>query len=298
MNKDFNKWNSLKQRIDQKEVIRFKQGEIYFMSIGQNIGHEAYGKNDLYLRPVLVYRKLSKQTFIGIPLSSKQKNGTYFYTFRYTEKTLSTALLNQIRVFDIKRSEYYDGHINLSDFGKLKNKLLSLLDVTPNPKGKGSEHSSKKLPKYNSSISDKIFNVKSDANVPNILKQDGVMSSIFDMANQGITHIPDLIKKYGKENSWSHTLVDTESNSATLICQLPNEGNRRHYHPDWNEWWFIIDGTWQWNIKDEIKIINKGDLVFMPKGVKHKITAIGDKCAIRIAVSRYDVAHVYDKEDY
>jgi len=36
----------------------------------------------------------------------------------------------------------------------------------------------------------------------------------------------------------------------------------------------------------------------MPKGVKHKITAIGDKCAIRIAVSRYDVAHVYDKEDY
>jgi len=137
-----------------------------------------------------------------------------------------------------------------------------------------------------------------DANVLNILKKDGVMNSIFDMANQGITHVPDLIKKYGKQNSWSHTLVDTESNSATLICQLPNEGNRRHFHPDWNEWWFIIDGTWQWNIEDEIKIIKKGDLVFMPKGVKHKITAIGDEAAIRIAVSRYDVAHVYEGEDY
>lgn len=137
-----------------------------------------------------------------------------------------------------------------------------------------------------------------DADVPNILKQDGVAFSVFNMANQGITHVPDLIEKYGRKSSWSHTLVDTESNSATLICQLPGEGNRRHHHPDWNEWWFIIEGTWQWNIEDEIKTIQKGDLVFMPKGVNHKITAIGNEVAIRIAVSRYDVAHVYEKEDY
>ena len=137
-----------------------------------------------------------------------------------------------------------------------------------------------------------------DADVPNILKQDGVALSIFDMANQGITHIPDLIEKYGRDSSWSHTLVDTESNSATLICQLSGEGNRRHHHPDWNEWWYIVEGTWQWDIEDEVKIIKQGDLVFMPKGIRHKITAIGDKVAIRIAVSRYDVAHVYEKEDY
>jgi quercetin dioxygenase-like cupin family protein len=137
-----------------------------------------------------------------------------------------------------------------------------------------------------------------DANVPNILKQDGVLRSIFDKANQGVTHIPDLIEKYGRDSSWSHTLVDTESNSATLICQMPGEGNRRHHHPSWNEWWYIVEGTWQWDIEDKVKTIQAGDLVFMPKGVKHKITAIGDKVAIRIAVSRYDVAHVYEKEDY
>lgn len=140
--------------------------------------------------------------------------------------------------------------------------------------------------------------MRSDKNVPNILKQDGVMESFFDMANQSISHIPDLIKKYGKKTSWSHTLVNTESNSATLICQLPGEGNRKHYHPDWNEWWFIIDGIWQWDIEDEIKIIQKGDLVFIPKHIKHKITAIGEQAAIRIAVSRYDVAHIYEKDDY
>ena len=140
--------------------------------------------------------------------------------------------------------------------------------------------------------------LKSDANVPNILKQDGVVQSVFDMANQEISSVPELIEKYGRETSWSHTLVDTESNSATLICQLPGEGNRRHHHPDWNEWWFIVEGTWEWEIEGEKKTIKQGDLVFLKKNRKHKITAIGEKVAIRIAVSRYDVAHVYDKNDY
>jgi mRNA-degrading endonuclease toxin of MazEF toxin-antitoxin module len=156
----FNNWNNLKQKIDKKNIIPFKQGEIYFVSVGQNIGYEIYGKKELYLRPVLVYRKLSKQTFIGIPLSSKQKDGTYFYTFRYSDKTLSTALLNQIRVFDIKRAEYFDGTIKISDLGKLKDKLLKLMDITPNPKGKGSGHSSKKLPKDKHIISNTDNNVK------------------------------------------------------------------------------------------------------------------------------------------
>jgi len=140
--------------------------------------------------------------------------------------------------------------------------------------------------------------MKTDANVPNILKKDGVLESNFAQANQEITHIPDLLQKYSQDNSWSHTLVDTESNSATLICQMPGEGNRKHYHPDWNEWWYIIDGQWEWDIEGEKKIIKKGDLVFMKKNRKHKITAIGNKPAIRIAVSRYDVEHVYEEEDY
>jgi hypothetical protein len=160
MKQKFNNWNELKQKLESKKPLPFKQGEIYFMSVGQNIGYEVYGKKDLFLRPVLVYRKLSKQTFIGIPLSSKQKDGTYFFTFRYTQKTLSTALLNQIRVFDIKRAEYYDGKIKISDLAKLKDKVLELMDITPNPKGKGSGHSSKKLPKDNNIISKDNDDVK------------------------------------------------------------------------------------------------------------------------------------------
>ena len=140
--------------------------------------------------------------------------------------------------------------------------------------------------------------MKSDADVPNILKNDGIVNSIYNLANQEVAHIPDLIDKYGRSSSWSHTLVNTESNSATLICQLPGEGNRRHFHPEWNEWWLIIEGIWEWEIEGEKRNIKQGDLVFIEKNKKHKITAKGNQCAIRVAVSRYDVAHVYEKEDY
>lgn len=138
----------------------------------------------------------------------------------------------------------------------------------------------------------------SDANVPQILQGDGVANSFFDEANKEVVSIASLIEKYGREASWSHTLIDTKSNSATMISQMPGEGNRRHYHPDWDEWWIIIDGEWEWEIEGEKKKINKGDLVFIQRGRKHKITAIGSRPAIRIAVSRYDVAHVYEQDDY
>ncbi|MGL4710907.1 MAG: cupin domain-containing protein [Aeromonas veronii] len=140
--------------------------------------------------------------------------------------------------------------------------------------------------------------MKSDANVRNILKKDGVMSSFFDKANQSVCNVHTLIAQYGVDSSWSHTLVDTESNSATLICQLPGEGNRKHYHPDWNEWWFIVDGSWEWDFDGEIRCISKGDVVFIPKNIPHKITAVGERAAIRIAVSRYDVAHIYEEKHY
>ncbi|MBU2510515.1 cupin domain-containing protein [bacterium] len=140
--------------------------------------------------------------------------------------------------------------------------------------------------------------MKSDSNVPRILQMDGVSSSNFDESNQEVTHIPEIIENYGRNSSWSHTVVNSPSNSATLICQLPGEGNRMHHHPEWDEWWYIIEGEWEWMIEGEAKKIKKGDVVFIERNRKHKIKAVGDSVAIRLAVSRYDVDHVYENKDF
>ena len=142
------------------EIIKFSQGNIYFMSIGKNIGYEIYGKKESFLRPVLVYKKLSNETFLGIPLSSKQKIGNYYFTFQYSDKTSSTALLNQMKIFDIRRSAYYDGYINVKDFAKLREQVKEFVDITPNRKGKGNGHASKKLPKDSKILSKKDKDVK------------------------------------------------------------------------------------------------------------------------------------------
>ena len=135
---------------------------------------------------------------------------------------------------------------------------------------------------------------RSEVDVPSILKKDGVeFNDLFDVNNE-VVAITDILDNMPKDKSWSKRVVDTESNSMTVICQMPGEGNRRHYHPDWNEWWYIVEGEWEWEIEGKIKNIVKGDIVFMEKNRKHKITASGSGRAVRMAVSRADVAHVYE----
>ena len=133
----------------------------------------------------------------------------------------------------------------------------------------------------------------SEVDVPSILKKDGVEDNDLHNCNSPIINVNELIANRSKSKSWSYRVVNSDSNSATLISQQPGEGNRRHYHPDWNEWWYIIDGTWEWDIEGEKVKVNKDDVVFIPKGKVHKITAVGNKPAIRLAVSREDVPHVY-----
>jgi quercetin dioxygenase-like cupin family protein len=130
----------------------------------------------------------------------------------------------------------------------------------------------------------------------NILINDGVRKNTMEEYNKEIVSVDEIITKNGRLSSWSHTLVNTESNSATLIAQMPGEGNRLHFHPDWNEWWYIIEGEWEWEIEGQKKTIIKGDMVFMKKRREHKITAKGSKMAVRLAVSRADVEHVYPEE--
>jgi len=132
--------------------------------------------------------------------------------------------------------------------------------------------------------------------VESILKKDGVKNINFNEENQELCSIRDILASEDSSQSWSRRIINTESNSMTIISQLPGEGNRRHYHPTWNEWWYIVDGEWEWEIEGEKRIVKKGDIVFMRKKRLHRITAVGDRPAIRMAVSRSDVLHVYSRK--
>ena len=138
LNEDsYDRWNHLKKNIHNTEKsIGFRERDILFISIGKNIGYETYGKGDDFLRPVLVLKKFGRDTFLGIPLSTKTKDGKFYFNFSYKKNIISTALLTQVKVFDSKRIKYKSGKIYQNDFEKLWENYIQL--ITPSQKREGS----------------------------------------------------------------------------------------------------------------------------------------------------------------
>lgn len=122
------KWNAVKKSVDKK---KFKQKieiqRIYWVSIGQNVGSEVYGKGKDFARPVLVVKVFFNDTFLGVPLTSKAKNktGRLYYKFIDSKNRLQVALLAQMRTFDTKRKANYISKISDENFIKLKKKIQS-----------------------------------------------------------------------------------------------------------------------------------------------------------------------------
>lgn len=145
-------------------------------------------------------------------------------------------------------------------------------------------------------VSSSELKEKTEIEVPQILEKDGVLISDFEHENLPIVQLEEIIASKDNSRSWCHRVINTENNSATLISQIPGEGNRRHYHPNWNEWWYIVKGQWIWEIEGEEFTVKPGQVVFINKGKIHKITATGNEPAIRLAVSRDRVPHIYPEE--
>ena len=116
-----------KKIIDGSENKKtFHEREVWFIKIGENVGFEQNGKGDEFLRPVVVYKKFSKNVFLGIPLTRTIKDGKFYSSFDFKGQR-SVAILSQIRLFDSKRLSYATGRISKGDYGKLKEKLIELI---------------------------------------------------------------------------------------------------------------------------------------------------------------------------
>jgi len=127
LGKNFDDWNELKKKLEGKvERKAFKERDILFISFGINVGSEQNGYQGMFLRPVLVFKKVNSKLFIGIPLTTKVKFGKEYYKFVFKNK-ISVALLSQLRTFDAKRILYFYGRVNDNIFYKIKKRLFNFL---------------------------------------------------------------------------------------------------------------------------------------------------------------------------
>jgi mRNA interferase MazF len=126
--KDFDTWNETKKSLDKRRKIpKFSERDIWFISVGTNVGSETDGKNHEFERPVLIVKKYSDGVFFGLPMTTVARDGNWYYTLR-TKGYKSVVILNQGRVFSakrlIRRVKY---HVTTNEFDNIRQKLKDSL---------------------------------------------------------------------------------------------------------------------------------------------------------------------------
>ncbi len=123
--KHFDNWNLVKQRIERRNRVFFDKGEIWFASIGKNIGDEQDGKNYQFERPILIIRKFNSAVYIGISLTTKEKTGRYYHQFEWIPE--SRLILSQIRLLDSKRLLRKIGRVDHEELELIKRKIREII---------------------------------------------------------------------------------------------------------------------------------------------------------------------------
>lgn len=103
MEKDFDQWNKLKKNIDQKQAVPFcRVREIWWCSLGLNVGSEEDGKNELFERPVLILKVFNKEMIRIIPLTSKTAENPNSLMIYYQNRA-GTVKISQLKTISTKR---------------------------------------------------------------------------------------------------------------------------------------------------------------------------------------------------
>ena len=127
--KDFDLWNVEKKQLDASitnTTLYIHEREVWWAAIGVNVGTEMDGKNDQHERPVLIVRKLGKEQFLGIPLTSRTKEGVFYIPITYNNR-IGTACISQVRVMSIHRLLRKIGRTRTEDYKVVTEQLATLI---------------------------------------------------------------------------------------------------------------------------------------------------------------------------
>lgn len=124
----FWEWINLKIRINSSDIsnVYFRERQIWWVSLGKNVGSEENGKHENFERPVIILKKISKETFFALPTSRQVKEGKYRVVFQKNRIKYSVKI-SQLRVISAKRLIRLVGNISRSDFEKIRRKTKELL---------------------------------------------------------------------------------------------------------------------------------------------------------------------------
>jgi mRNA interferase MazF len=134
MNKKFDEWNEIKKAVHARpDNFGVHEREIWWLSLGVNIGVEMDGKHKSFERPVLVLRKFNRQMVWVLPTTSRGKDERFYEKFLFGGREYFVAL-TQPRTVSTKRFLRKIGMMSKSDFERIQQKIAGFVQKDENPR--------------------------------------------------------------------------------------------------------------------------------------------------------------------
>ncbi len=139
MDKDYDRWNRQKQTLERfvRSELVFHEREVWWCSLGLNLGDEQDGKNDVFERPVLVLKKFNDRIACVLPMTTKKKhNGYYCLVQNAGLRKESFVILSQVRLVSVKRFRRYMCKISPLQFEFVQKRFVNLFTKKSEPLGR------------------------------------------------------------------------------------------------------------------------------------------------------------------
>lgn len=102
--KNFDEWNRAKKNLElRKSRLFFNEREVWWCSLGFNLGFEQDGNGKNYDRPILVVKKFNNDISLGLPLTTSKKKNKFYLPCGLIEGRRAQIILSQFRLIDKKR---------------------------------------------------------------------------------------------------------------------------------------------------------------------------------------------------
>ena len=156
--KNFRGWMKVKEMLHYRDRrCAIKDGEIWWSSVGENVGTEICGKGMECVRPVLILKKITKTSFWAVPLTSKKHSGGSWYVPFEFDGRYQEAVVIQVEYMSTARLHRKMGELSTGDYRKVVMGFRALVDdikIRPSLTTRGCAGNSRKCTlRYNHIVS-------------------------------------------------------------------------------------------------------------------------------------------------
>lgn len=128
--KRFLAWIEKKLALESNNSIPplIREGEMWWCSVGENLGLEVSGKGEKFSRPVIILKKFGDTLILGIPTTTNTGRKGKWYVHFMHKNVHEVAMLTQARVLSPKRLNARIGELERGDYEKIKKAFTRLLN--------------------------------------------------------------------------------------------------------------------------------------------------------------------------